>query len=265
MSEFAGKLHQFALSWDLWVISRTPLMLPGPSFRRHCTAFSYLYDDRPSECRHLSDLSLSVDLRGQDCGSMLQTSGLGCCCMGIPTCRMLACAFVKSSPPCFSEPLCLHVCVQCWGRGAVCFCSWLPEKHPAHASAAALVRQWQRCLAFRARGQGGASHHLPTKAQVTQPASALPHFLHPPTAHLTPLLAQLRKLRGLLPFFPLLISPGTPLQSLSFHGTVLSSLLEEANCFFLLLKFARFLKILCPHVSVWTKGWQHLPIKSSKV
>ena len=117
MSEFAGKWHQFALSWDLWVISSTPLMLPGPSFRRHCTAFSHLYDDRPSECRHLSDLSLSLDLRGQECGSMLQTSGLGCCCMGIPTCRMLACAFVKSSPPCFSEPLCVHVCVQCWGGG----------------------------------------------------------------------------------------------------------------------------------------------------
>lgn len=57
-------------------------------------------------------------------------------------------------------------CVQCMG-GAACFCSWLPEKHLAHASAAALARQWQHCLAFRARGQGGASHHLPTKTQVT--------------------------------------------------------------------------------------------------
>lgn len=210
MSEFAGKWHQFALSWDLWVISRTPLMLPGPSFRRHCTAFSYLYDDRPSECCHLSDLSLSVDLRGQDCGSMLQTSGLGCCCMGIPTCRMLACAFVKSSPPCFSEPLCLHVCVQCWGRGAVCFCSWLPEKHPAHASAAALVRQWQRCLAFRARGQGGASHHLPTKAQVTQPASALPHFLPSPHSSPHPTAGPAEKTEGASPLFPPSHLPGHP-------------------------------------------------------
>ena len=144
MSEFAGKWHQFALSWDLWVISCTPLMLPGPSFRWHCTAFSHLYDDRPSECRHLSDLSLSLDLRGQECGSMLQTSGLGCCCMGIPTCRMLACAFVKSSPPCFSEPLCVHVCVQCWGGGGgggVFFFFFFPEKTPAPRSSAALVTQ----------------------------------------------------------------------------------------------------------------------------
>lgn len=55
-----------------------------------------------------------------------------------------------------------------YGGGAVCFCSWLPEKHPAHASAATLAKQWHCCLAFRVRGQGGASHHLPTKAQVTQ-------------------------------------------------------------------------------------------------
>lgn len=57
------------------------------------------------------------------------------------------------------------------------------------------LRQWQRCLAFRARGQGGASHHLPTKAQVTQPAphhhpnitQHLPQFPSiPPPAHLTP-------------------------------------------------------------------------------
>lgn len=67
------------------------------------------------------------------------------------------------------------------------------------------LTQWQRCLAFRARGQGGASHHLPTKAQVTQPApratlpptspNISPSFL--PSPHqLTSPQAQLRKLRA---------------------------------------------------------------------
>ena len=60
-----------------------------------------------------------------------------------------------------------------WGR-AVCFCYWLPEKRLAHAAVAWVPRQWQLCLAFRTQGQGGASHHLPTKAQVSQPVSALP-------------------------------------------------------------------------------------------
>lgn len=81
-----------------------------------------------------------------------------------------------------------HECVQ-WRR-AVCFLFWLPEKQPAHASAAALARQWC-CFAFRARGQGGASHHLLTKTQVRQPASILPPSTpSAPIAHVTPPLPQ---------------------------------------------------------------------------
>lgn len=33
MREFLGKLHLSALSWDLCVISKIPLMVPGPQFR----------------------------------------------------------------------------------------------------------------------------------------------------------------------------------------------------------------------------------------
>lgn len=99
-------------------------------------------------------------------------SGLGSWWMGIPTLETLALDKSRDSEVEVVEAVVVVT--------AVCFCSWSSEKHPAHASAAALARQWQCCLAFRARGQGGASHHLPTKAQVTQPASALPHFLPSP-------------------------------------------------------------------------------------
>lgn len=119
------------------------------------------------------------------------------------------------------------LCVQCWGRrggGTVCF--WLPEKHPAHASAAALVRQWQCCLAFRARGQGGASHHLPTKAQVTQPASALPHFLPSPHSSPHPTAGPAEKTEGFTPFSPC-SSPWAPppTPQLSWYSTFISLLL----------------------------------------
>lgn len=95
------------------------------------------------------------------------------------------------------------------------------------------LRQWQRCLAFRARGQGGASHHLPTKAQVTQPApppspNISPSFL--PSPHqLTSPQAQLRKLRASHHPLPSSSFSSTstppppprwrPLQSLGFHRT----------------------------------------------
>lgn len=136
------------------------------------------------------------------------------------------------------------------GWGAVCFCSWLPEKHPAHASAGALVRQWQRCLAFRARGQGGASHHLPTKTQVTQPASALPHFLPSPQSSPRPTAGPAKKTEGFSPFLPCL-SPRAPPQPLCFHGTAPSSLFEDAHFFFFLTALQVFLFIVCVHV--WGK------------
>lgn len=101
-----------------------------------------------------------------------------------------------------------EVCVR-WG--AVCFCSWLPEKHSAHAAAAAHPRQWQCCLAFRARGQGGASHHLPTKAQVSQPASAPPPL--PPLPFLPPYLTSpcSKGTKNLTcPHSPLLVLPSPP-------------------------------------------------------
>lgn len=133
-----------------------------------------------------------------------------------------------------------RVCEQCReeeveGWGAVCFCSWLPEKHPAHASAAALARQWQRCLTFRARGQGGASHHLPTKAQVTQPALALPYFLPSPHTSPHPTADPAEKTKA------------PPPQSLSFHGTVLSSLFEKAHYYFSLTT----LQMFCSSLSSW--------------
>lgn len=122
----------------------------------------------------------------------------------------------------------------CSVRGGVCFCSWLPEKHAAHASAAALVRQWLRCLAFRARGQGGASHHLPTKAQVSQPASALPYFLPSPHSSPHPTAGPAEKTEGFSPFFSHLSlwAAPPPTRQLSWYSTFIS-LLEEAHSFYL--------------------------------
>lgn len=164
-----------------------------------------------------------------------------------------------SSPhhPAFLSPcVCMCVCSAGGVGGAVCFCSWLPEKHPAHASAAALVRQWQRCLAFRARGQGGASHHLPTKAQVTQPASALPHFLPSPHGSPHPTAGPAEKTKGASPLFPPSHLPGHP-PPIPFAFMVqyfhLSS--KKPTAFFSFSSSHVFKKkILCPHVSVWTKG-----------
>lgn len=139
-----------------------------------------------------------------------------------------------------------RVCMQC--RGGVCFCSWLPEKRAAHASAAALFRQWQHCLAFRARGQGGASHHLPTKAQVTQPASALPHFLPSPHSSPHPITGPAEKTQGFSPFFPC-SSPRAPppTPQLSWYSTFIS--LWKGPFLFLPRNFTSFFSssVLCPH------------------
>lgn len=166
--------------------------------RLHCMV--YMKAD-PCECRHLSDLLLSLDLYGQECGIML--------CSVWPGLLVDGNSHLKDVGPWKRDGMVRCVYVQC-REVAVCFCSWLPEKHPAHASAAALARQWQCCLAFRARGQGGASHHLPTKAQVTQPASALPHFLPSPHNSPHPTAGPAEKTVGFSPIFPLLVSHATP-------------------------------------------------------
>lgn len=118
---------------------------------------------------------------------------------------------------------------------------------PAHASAAALARQKLSCLAFRVRGQGGASHHLPTKAQVTQLGSAPPPiFLPSPhnSPHPTAVPAEKTQVFSLfvstLFFFPQ-CPPLSP-HPLSFHvhGLVSSSLFEIASSPILTHSFVSF-------------------------
>lgn len=130
----------------------------------------------------------------------------------------------------------------CGGLWGVCTCiyvctdrvgSWLSEKPSAHASTAALARQKLSCLAFRGRGQGGACHHLPTKAQVTHLGSEHPppssNFLPSPhnAPHPTAVPAEKNK------FFPHYLSqlffsgpPSHPIppHPLSFHVHGLASL-----------------------------------------
>lgn len=98
MSEFAGKLHYSALSWDLCVISNISLMVPGPSFRQHCTAFNfhiYMKTDPLSVAACLTSHSLETS-EVRSVGARYGPSGLGSCCIGIPTLRMLTCSFVES-------------------------------------------------------------------------------------------------------------------------------------------------------------------------
>lgn len=47
--------------------------VPGASFWQHGIWLSHLSENNPSECGHVCDLSLCLDLRGQQCGSMLPT------------------------------------------------------------------------------------------------------------------------------------------------------------------------------------------------
>lgn len=189
-------------------ISKFPLMVPGPHFRQYCIWFSCLYENRPSWVSPLVwPLTLSRPLRSGVWEHVTFHLVLGPDVWEFPLggCWHVECWDAHG----FREAGCWAVYV-CSAGGAVCFCFWLPEKHPAHASAAALVRQWQCCLAFRARGQGGASHHLPTKAQVTQPASALPHFLPSPHSAPHPTAGPAEKTEGFSPFPPLLVSLGSP-------------------------------------------------------
>lgn len=69
---------------------------------------------------------------------------------------------------------------------------------------------------------------LPTICQQRPRSASLPQpsliSFHPPTAHLTRLLAQLRKPRASPHFSPTCLSGQLPHQPVSFHGTVLSSL-----------------------------------------
>lgn len=52
-------------------------------------------------------------------------------------------------------------------------------------------------LSIHVRGQGGASHHLVTKAQVTQRPSAFPHFLPSPISLPHPTSGSAGKNRGI--------------------------------------------------------------------
>lgn len=169
---------------------------------------------------------------------------LGVCCL----CGVLRCTGVQRNM------VVRRVCAQCLGGGAFCFCSWLPEKHAAHASAVALARQWQRCLAFWARGQGGASHHLPTKAQVTRPASALPRFLPSPHSSPHPSAGPAKKTESFSPFFPLLVTLGTPSNPSAFMVQYLHLSMKSHSQ---LSSFFQFFVMVW--VSLWTIKW-HLSI-----
>lgn len=113
-------------------------------------------------------------------------------CVGISSLAKLVCVIVV--------PVGEHVCDGGEGGGQF-VCSWLPERRQAHASAATLARQWHCCLAFRERE---AKVALPTICQQRARSPSLPQppliSFHPPSAHLTPLLSQLRKLR-VSPYF----------------------------------------------------------------
>lgn len=167
-----------------WSSLNLPL-LTSAALLLHNISFSCPCDKGASECHHVCDLTSEV--REHSRRFLFSRSLVGWECPYIWICSLGICVLPGFTGVQRQDCKPGHVCRTWWvcvcgGEvgGQVCFCSWLLEKHPAHASAVALARQWHCCLTFRARGQGGASHHLPTKAQVTRLALALPFFLPSP-------------------------------------------------------------------------------------
>lgn len=88
-------------------------------------------------------------------------------CVGIYSLAKLVCVIVV--------PVGEHVCD---GEGGGAVCLFLVARETPSACVCCYSCQTMALLLSiqRERGQGGASHHLPTKGQVTQPASAPPSF-----------------------------------------------------------------------------------------
>lgn len=207
----------------------------------------------PLECRHLSDLSLSLDLWGQECGSM---SGLGSWWIGIPTWRMLACVFVESWDAQSQRSWGVrHVCM-CAVLGGSLFLFLVAREIPSACVCGCTCHTIAVLLSIQSERPRWRFPPSANKGPGHPACLSPPSFLSIPPRLTSPHCWPSWESLGLLPFFPLLVSLGTP-PTPSFHGTVLSSLFEES------FLFIYFFYVLMVCVFVWTKGWQHLSLKSS--
>lgn len=126
-------------------------------------------------------------------------------CVGISSLAKLVCVIVV--------PVGEHVCDGGGGQGRA-VCLFLVARETPSACVCCYTCQTMALLLSiqRERGQGGASHHLPTKGQVTQPASAPPHFLPSPLSSPHPTAEPAEKTEGFSLFFcPLIFFVGSPI------------------------------------------------------